>query len=180
MLHIFEGEEAVIKMIIKGLRPLRHVSRTHWVAFDWMLDRINHTGRWWIHIPNRRWLQQIVRETTNSEYPLSGGNLHAVRSEDPSGEIQGESEESQLAEPTDDAKAWRYFFGRFKVTSSLEFNSLCGRRKHSLFHWNTSICDQGCFHKSGCVAREWRTHKYWNVDANRSLSDSWKGITSSL
>ena len=41
MLHIFEGKEAVIKMIIKRLRPMRHVSRTHWVAFDWMLDRIN-------------------------------------------------------------------------------------------------------------------------------------------
>ena len=32
----------MIKMIIKGRRPtLRHVSRTHRVALDWLFDRIN-------------------------------------------------------------------------------------------------------------------------------------------
>ena len=34
--------EAVLKMIIKGRRPtMRHVSRTHRVALDWLLERIN-------------------------------------------------------------------------------------------------------------------------------------------
>ena len=34
--------EAVIKMIIKGRSPMmRHVSRTHRVALDWLFDRIN-------------------------------------------------------------------------------------------------------------------------------------------
>ena len=42
MLHIFEDNEDVIKMIIKGRSPtLRHVSRTHRVAIDWLFDRIN-------------------------------------------------------------------------------------------------------------------------------------------
>ena len=35
MLHVFEDNEAVIKMIIKGRSPtMRHVSRTHRVALD--------------------------------------------------------------------------------------------------------------------------------------------------
>ena len=42
MLYIFEDNEAVIKMIIKGRSPtIRHVSRTRSVALDWSLDRIN-------------------------------------------------------------------------------------------------------------------------------------------
>ena len=41
-LNIFEDNEAVIKMIIKGRSPtMRHVSRTHRVALDWLFDRIN-------------------------------------------------------------------------------------------------------------------------------------------
>ena len=42
LLYIFEDNEAVIKMIIKGRSPtMRHVSRTHKVALDWLFDRIN-------------------------------------------------------------------------------------------------------------------------------------------
>ena len=42
LLYVFEENEAVIKMIIKGRRPtMRHVSRTHRVALDWLFDRIN-------------------------------------------------------------------------------------------------------------------------------------------
>ena len=42
LLYVFEGNEAVIKMIIKGRSPtMRHVSRTHRVALDWLFDRIN-------------------------------------------------------------------------------------------------------------------------------------------
>ena len=42
LLYIFEDNEAVIKMIIKGRSPImRHVSRTHRVALDWLFDRIN-------------------------------------------------------------------------------------------------------------------------------------------
>ena len=42
LLYIFEDNEAVIKMIIKGRSlTMRHVSRTHKVALDWLFDRIN-------------------------------------------------------------------------------------------------------------------------------------------
>ena len=41
-LYISEDNEAVTKMIIRGRSPtMRHVSRTHRVALDWLFDRIN-------------------------------------------------------------------------------------------------------------------------------------------
>ena len=40
-LFIFEDNEAVIKMCIKGRSPnLRHISRTHRVDLDWLIERI--------------------------------------------------------------------------------------------------------------------------------------------
>ena len=42
LLYVFEDNEAVIKMIIKGRSPtMRHVSRSHRVALDWLFDGIN-------------------------------------------------------------------------------------------------------------------------------------------
>ena len=42
LLYVFDDNEAVIKMIIKSRSPtMRHVSRTHRVALDWLFDRIN-------------------------------------------------------------------------------------------------------------------------------------------
>ena len=42
LLYVFEDNEAVIKMIIKGRSPtMRHVSRTRRVALDWLFDRNN-------------------------------------------------------------------------------------------------------------------------------------------
>ena len=42
LLYVFEDNEAVIKMIMKGRSPtMRHVSRTHRVALDRLFDRIN-------------------------------------------------------------------------------------------------------------------------------------------
>ena len=42
LLYVFEDNEAVIEMIMKGRSPtMRHVSRTHRVALDWLFDRIN-------------------------------------------------------------------------------------------------------------------------------------------
>ena len=41
-LYIFEDNEVVIKMISKGRSPtMRHVSRSHRVALDWLFDAIN-------------------------------------------------------------------------------------------------------------------------------------------
>ena len=42
LLCVFEDNEAVIKMIMKGRSPtMRHASRTHRVALDLLFDRIN-------------------------------------------------------------------------------------------------------------------------------------------
>ena len=41
MFYIFEDSEAVIYMIFKGRPILRHVSRTHRVALNWLFERIN-------------------------------------------------------------------------------------------------------------------------------------------
>ena len=42
VLYVFQDNEAVIKMKIKGRSPtMRHVSQTHRVALDWLFDRIN-------------------------------------------------------------------------------------------------------------------------------------------
>ena len=42
LLYVFEDNEAVIKMIIKGRSStMRHVSSTHRVALDWLSDRVN-------------------------------------------------------------------------------------------------------------------------------------------
>ena len=46
LLYVFEDNEAVIKMIMKGRSPtMRHVSRTHRVALDWLFNRINLHSR---------------------------------------------------------------------------------------------------------------------------------------
>ena len=42
ILYVFEDNEAVIMMIIKGRSPtMRHVSRIHRVSLHWLFDRIN-------------------------------------------------------------------------------------------------------------------------------------------
>ena len=42
MLYVFQDNEAVIKMILKGRSPtMRHVSLIHRVSLDWLFDRIN-------------------------------------------------------------------------------------------------------------------------------------------
>ena len=42
ILYVFEDNEVVMKIIMKGRSPtMRHVSRTHRVALDWLFDRIN-------------------------------------------------------------------------------------------------------------------------------------------
>ena len=41
LFYVFEDNEAVIKMIMKGRSPaMRHVSRTHRVVLDWLFDRV--------------------------------------------------------------------------------------------------------------------------------------------
>ena len=62
LLYVFEDNEAVIKMIIKGRSPtMRHVSRTHRVALDWLFDQINLDSKIQIkYIDTKNQLADIV------------------------------------------------------------------------------------------------------------------------
>ena len=62
VLYVFEDNEAVIKMIIKGRSPtMRHVSRTHGVALDWLFVRINLDSKIQIkYIDTRNQLADIL------------------------------------------------------------------------------------------------------------------------
>ena len=66
-LYIFEDSEAVIKMIIKGRSPtMRHVSRTHRVALDWLFDRMNLDGK--IHIKYVKSKNQFADILTKGDF----------------------------------------------------------------------------------------------------------------
>ena len=67
LLYVCEDNEAVIKMIMKGRSPtMRHVSRTHRVALDWLFDRINQDPKVQIkYIDTKNQLADIL---TKGEY----------------------------------------------------------------------------------------------------------------
>ena len=66
LLYVFEDNEAVIKMIIKGKSPtMRHVSRTHRVALDWLIDRNNLDSKIQIkYIDTKKQLADILTKGT--------------------------------------------------------------------------------------------------------------------
>ena len=72
--------------------------------------------------------------------------------------------------------------GLFKVASSivitmnLEFSTLCAKRR--IIPYSTENIDViRATNTNQDVLGEKRVDDYWNVDVNRSLSDSWKGFT---
>ena len=67
-LYIFEDNEAVIKMIIKGRSPtMSHVSRTHRIALDWLFDRINYEPKIQIkYVNTKNQLADILTKRTFS------------------------------------------------------------------------------------------------------------------
>ena len=72
-LYIFEDNEVVIKMIIKGRCPtMRHVSRTHRVAPDWHWRRWE---RWWWPRP----IGAVDRVFTNSSEQKASKWIHVVQ-----------------------------------------------------------------------------------------------------
>ena len=64
--YISEDNEAVIKMIDnqRTSPTMRHVSRTHRVAIDWLLDRINMGPRINIkYVDTKNQLEEITKES---------------------------------------------------------------------------------------------------------------------
>ena len=72
-------------------------------------------------------------------------------------------------------------FGRSNVTSSIvitlnhEYNSMCRRKKHSLFLKYIDVTRSA--HTDLDVMQEKKMDDYWNVDSCKHLSDSWRGFT---
>ena len=73
LLFVFEDNEAVIKMIIKGRSPtMRHVFRTHRVALDWLFDRINLDSK--IQIKYIDTKNQLADMLTKGHFTRDGWN----------------------------------------------------------------------------------------------------------
>ena len=117
------------------------------------------------------------------------GREPTVRSEDLSGEIQGESGESQLAEPTDDAEARADFWSiqgdfiyrhhnepRVQLYVPKEETFPIPLRYIYIYIYKYFDVTRST-HADLDVLQESRIDDYWNVDSNRHLSNSWKGIT---
>ena len=70
LLYVFEDNEAVIKMIIKGRSPtMRRVSRTHRVALDWLFDRINFDPKIQIkHIDTKKQFADLLTKGNFTRY----------------------------------------------------------------------------------------------------------------
>ena len=70
LLYVFEDNEAVIKMIIEGRSPtMRHVSRTHRVALDWLFDRINLDSKILVkYIDTKNQLADILTNFTRDKW----------------------------------------------------------------------------------------------------------------
>ena len=78
-LYIFEDNEAVIKMIIKGRSPtMRHVSKTHNVALDWLFDGINLDHK--IHIKYVDTKNQLADVLAKGSFSKLSGIIFCVNS----------------------------------------------------------------------------------------------------
>ena len=71
-LYIFEDNEEVIKMIIKGRSPtMRHVLRTHRGALDWLFDRNNWDSQIQIkYLDTRNQLADMLTNGSFTRYEL--------------------------------------------------------------------------------------------------------------
>ena len=114
------------------------------------------------------------REPTQRRQPT-------VRSEDLSGELQGEQGEPQPTETKDDAEAWEDFWsiqGDFICRHHFEPRVQLRVPKEETFPIPLNYIDvtRAAFSNME-VLQEKRIDDWCNVDGNRSLSDSWKGFT---
>ena len=103
-----------------------------------------------------------------------------VRSEDLSGEIQGESGESQHIGPTDDAEARADVWlvqGDFVCHHTEPRVQLYVPKEETFPVPLKDIGVTWSTHTDPDVMQEKRFDDYWSVDSNRSLSDSWRGFT---
>ena len=163
--------------------------------------RISRNWKSWMH------LKFIIEESTRKKYwqkeeeftfPVADGTAklsgrdyefrestqrreQTVRSKDFSRELQGEPGESQPTESSDDADALADFWsiqGDFIYRHHNEPRVQLSVPKKETFPIPLKYIDvAGSTHTDLDVMQEKRVDDYWNVDSNRSLSDSWTGFT---
>ena len=74
MLYVFEDNETMIKMIIKGRSPtMRHVSRIHRVALDWLFERNNLDPKIQIRFFDTK--HQLADILTEGHFPRDEWNI---------------------------------------------------------------------------------------------------------
>ena len=104
-----------------------------------------------------------------------------VKTEDFNRGLEGKLGESQLAEPTDDAEARRDFWsihGDFIYRHHIEPRVQLYVPKKEAFSIPLKCIDvTRATYTNLDVTQEKRVDDDWNVDSNRSLSNSWKGFT---
>ena len=115
------------------------------------------------------------------DYEFREPILRRVRSEDLSGELHGESGESQPTKSTDDAEAcadFRSIQGDFTYRHHNEPRVQLYVPMKETFPIPLKYIEvTRSTYTDLDVMQEKRVDDYWNVDSNRSLSDSWKGFT---
>ena len=128
---------------------------------------------------NRRWTSKIVKQRLRIPSTHSKAGT-TVRCQKFSGEIQGESEESQPAEPTDDAEAQNDFGsiqGDF-IYRHHEPRVQLQVPKGETFTIPLKYIDvTKSTHTDLDVLQEKKIDDCWNVDPSKHLSDSWRGFT---
>ena len=115
-----------------------------------------------------------IRESTLRQY-------HPVGSEDLRGQFQGNSDGSQAAKTKDDAEARNDFWS---IQGDFIYRHHVGPRIHLHVPKEESFSIPLKYievtrstHTNLDVMQEKRINDYWEVDGDRTLSDSWKGFT---
>ena len=122
----------------------------------------DQTKRWWILIPNSRWYSKIVRK-----------RLRIPRTR---GEIQGESEESQPAEPNrwrwSPCRLWWMCYKRRGLTiiGTLIQANICQVLVHVV--WGETDKDPNNNHTRSCVARS--SDEHWKSRSKSRKKQDWK------
>ena len=123
--------------------------------------------------------EHCQEETTNSENPLEGGNRpQGVKISEENFKVNRESLNRQTQQMTPKpvpTSGRSMVISTIVITLNLEFNSTCRRKKQ--FPIPLKYIDVSrTTHTDLDVMQEKRVDDNWNVDLNRSLSDSWKGL----
>ena len=184
LLYVFEDNEAVIKMTIKGRSlTMRHVSRTHRVALDWLFDRINLDSKIQIkYIDTKNQLADILtkgnftRDDWNHLLCLFNNSHFSSTdcSEVMSKRTQKESGEERVtakSKPMMDLVS-RYSVRDPNVLASNASESPVKTRHESQFPLSSRTEQH---HRTGRLVKDAYSSNYseWNVDTNWS-SQKWK------